>query len=175
VVPQLWVKPSVGHRWRSWRMGDGMTTCCLVSAITPLMGRWQSSIRDNSGGIIVSRGNQCLFIASCCSSVTIDWLIVPMGEITSLNCGYQLACSSTRWYMNIENHGGMVSTGENSRFVHQISLWQSYKQSYLVANQEELGEGNNGFCLRNISFILRRVIWRAVNTTCGRRLYFPPT
>jgi hypothetical protein len=53
-------------------------------------------------------------VATCCR-----W-----SETTSLNCGHQLAyCSSPRWhlYMSIE-HGGMISTGENSWFVHQSSL-----------------------------------------------------
>jgi hypothetical protein len=43
---------------------------------------------------------------------------------------------------------------ENSWFVHQSAVWQSYMQSYLVANQEVLGEGNDVLCLWNISFIL---------------------
>jgi hypothetical protein len=47
----------------------------------------------------------------------------------------------------------MISTGENFPSVHQNALWQSYQQSYLVANQEVLGEGNVGFCVQSISFI----------------------
>jgi hypothetical protein len=31
-------------------------------------------------------------------------------------------CSSPRWYMSMENHGGIISTIENSWFVHQSSL-----------------------------------------------------
>jgi hypothetical protein len=43
---------------------------------------------------------------SCCSR---RW-----GETISLNCGHQQAyCSSSRWYMSVENHGGMILTGEN--------------------------------------------------------------
>jgi hypothetical protein len=45
----------------------------------------------------------------------------------------------------MENHGGMIPTGEIST----RALWQSSQQSYLVANQEELGEGNNKFDLRS--------------------------
>jgi hypothetical protein len=35
-----------------------------------------------------------------------------------------------------------------------IRLWKSYQKNHLVANRENLGDGNYGFCLRNISFIL---------------------
>jgi hypothetical protein len=40
---------------------------------------------------------------------------MPMGwETVSLNCNHQWAyCSSPRWYMSMENHGGMILTGEN--------------------------------------------------------------
>jgi hypothetical protein len=61
----------------------------------------------------------------------------------------------------------MTSTGEISRLVQGalgqalvIILSSSYSPpwkseiSHLVANREDLGEGNDGFCLRNISFIL---------------------
>jgi hypothetical protein len=54
----------------------------------------------------------------------------------------------------MESHGGMISTEENSLFVHQSALWQSYQHSNLVANEENLGEGSDGVCLRHISFIL---------------------
>jgi hypothetical protein len=33
------------------------------------------------------------------------------------------------------------------------ALCQSYQQSHLVGNQEDLGERNDEFCLWNISFI----------------------
>jgi hypothetical protein len=46
-----------------------------------------------------------------------------------------------RCYMSMENHGEAISTGEN-RFVNHSALWQFYQQSHLVANQEDLGEGN---------------------------------
>jgi hypothetical protein len=42
--------------------------------------------------------------------------------------------------MIMENHSGVMSTGENIR-----ALWQSYQKSHLVANQEDLGEENDGF------------------------------
>jgi hypothetical protein len=45
------------------------------------------------------------------------------GENMSLNCGHQRAyCSFTRWYMSMGNDGGMMSTDENSWFVHQSAL-----------------------------------------------------
>jgi hypothetical protein len=53
----------------------------------------------------------------------------------SLNCSHQrVHCPSPRWYMSIVNHGGMISTEENSRFVHQSSL-ESYQQSHLVTSK----------------------------------------
>jgi hypothetical protein len=51
--------------------------------------------------------------------------------------------------MTMEKHGGKMLTGENSWFIHHSALWQYYQQSHLVANQEELGEGNDG--IRDIS------------------------
>jgi len=43
----------------------------------------------------------------------------------------------------------MVDDMENSQFVHQSALWPSYQQRHLllVANQEDLVEVNDGFCL----------------------------
>jgi hypothetical protein len=45
----------------------------------------------------------------CCScSCSCLWR-----EIVSLNCGYQrIRCSSPRWYVSMESHGGMILTGE---------------------------------------------------------------
>jgi hypothetical protein len=48
----------------------------------------------------------------------------------------------------IHEHGEpwwMMSTGKNSRFIHQIALRQSYQHSHLAAKLEDLGEGNDGF------------------------------
>jgi hypothetical protein len=59
----------------------------------------------------------------------------------------------------MESHGGMMSTGENSRSVYQSALWQSYQQSHLIAIREDLGEGNDGFCLRNIPVIPVEVLY----------------
>jgi len=60
--------------------------------------------------------------------------------------------------MNTENHGGMISTGEYSLFVHQSSLVIA-ASSHLVANQEELGERNDKFDFRNILFSYFEVIF----------------
>jgi hypothetical protein len=73
----------------------------------------------------------------------------------SLNCAHQLAyCSSPRSYMSMENHGGIIPTEEYSRSVLQSTLWKSYQQSHVVVHLGNLGEGNGGFCVRNISFAL---------------------
>jgi len=55
--------------------------------------------------------------------------------------------------MSIESHGGMISTGENSRFVHQSS--GKHTSSHLVENQDEHAEGNDEFSTRNIFFAHR--------------------
>jgi hypothetical protein len=41
---------------------------------------------------------------------------------------------------------------ENSLSVHNSTLCQFYQQSHLVANQEDLDQGNDGFYLQNIPF-----------------------
>jgi hypothetical protein len=51
--------------------------------------------------------------------------------------------------MSMANHGGIVLTGENW-FVHQSALWQSYQQSHLVANLEEVGEENDEFGFQSV-------------------------
>jgi hypothetical protein len=50
--------------------------------------------------------------------------------------------------MSMDNHGGKMSTEVKNY------LWQSDQQSDLAANQESVGEENDGFCLRKIPFIL---------------------
>jgi hypothetical protein len=42
----------------------------------------------------------------------------------------------------MKNHGGMIST-EKPPDSSTRALWQSDQQSQLVANQEEIDEGNN--------------------------------
>jgi hypothetical protein len=51
--------------------------------------------------------------------------------------------------MGMDSHDGMISTRKTTDSSSR-SLWQSYQQSNLVANKEELGEGNYEFGLRNI-------------------------
>jgi hypothetical protein len=49
--------------------------------------------------------------SALCCSCSYRWC-----ETLSLNCGHQRAyCSSSRWYMSTESHGGIVLTGENRR------------------------------------------------------------
>jgi hypothetical protein len=55
--------------------------------------------------------------------------------------------------MGMKNHGVVMSTGANW-FVRQSAIWQSYQQSHLVANQEDLSEENYEFCGRNHFFII---------------------
>jgi hypothetical protein len=52
------------------------------------------------------------------------WWLSWWDETVSLKCGHQQACClSPRWYMSMENHGGMMmSTEENSWLVHLCSL-----------------------------------------------------
>jgi hypothetical protein len=46
-----------------------------------------------------------------------------------------------------------------SRLVHQSVLRELYHQGHLVANWEDLGDGNDGFCLRNIYFIFEEFFY----------------
>jgi hypothetical protein len=69
-------------------------------------------------------------------------------KTTFLKCGHQrINCYSPRWYMRVDNYGGMISTGKSSWFV---------QQSHLVPNQEELEKEMMNFSLhsRPVSFIL---------------------
>jgi hypothetical protein len=51
------------------------------------------------------------------------WWSCRWGETTSLNCGHQRAyCSFPKWYMSMNNHGGMTLTEENCRVFHQSFL-----------------------------------------------------
>jgi hypothetical protein len=52
---------------------------------------------------------------------------------------------------------------KNSWFVHQSALWQSYQQSNLVENQEELGKGDDEYSLRRIFVHTSKwFLWRKV-------------
>jgi hypothetical protein len=71
------------------------------------------------------------------------------GETTSLNCGHQRAyCSSPRWYMSMNNRGGMISTGKNFWFINQSSL-AILSAELSISKAGRTGEGNE-FNLRNI-------------------------
>jgi hypothetical protein len=92
------------------------------------------------------------------------------GETTSVNCGHQQAyCSSLRWYMNIENHGGMILSGEVSWFIHQSSLVILPTESYRV-KQEELAKENVNFALRSIFHISKgsltccKILWHGTDS-----------
>jgi hypothetical protein len=52
----------------------------------------------------------------------------------------------------------MMSTGENPQFIHRSALRQSYQQSHVVVNWEDLGKGNDEFCLRSIFFTYSRFL-----------------
>jgi hypothetical protein len=55
---------------------------------------------------IIGQLHANLVSTNCCSC---RW-----GETVSLNCDHQQAyCSSPRWYMSMESHGGMIMTGGN--------------------------------------------------------------
>jgi hypothetical protein len=51
--------------------------------------------------------------------------------------------------MSMKKHGGKIWTGETD--LSTRALWQSYQQIHLVADQEELGEGNDEFGLVHTS------------------------
>jgi hypothetical protein len=58
----------------------------------------------------------------------------------------------------------MMSTGKKSQFIHQSALWQSYQQSHLVKNQENLGKGHDGFLSIKYFFHTRRVLLHAAKS-----------
>jgi hypothetical protein len=64
-----------------------------------------------------------------------------------------------RWpqFMNLENQGGMISTGE--LLIRPPELSGNPKSSRLVASQEEFGEGNDEFSLPSIFVHASRVIF----------------
>jgi hypothetical protein len=79
-----------------------------------------------------------------------DWSS-QWGETTCLNCGHQGPTVHPRWYMNMENHGEMMSTGKTSdSFIRELS-GSPTNIAIIVACQEHLGEGIDGFYLRTIS------------------------
>jgi hypothetical protein len=112
------------------------------------------------------------------------WWSCHWGETMSLNCGHKRAyCSSPRWYMSMEAHDGMTSTGDNSWVTEwhrqrttpessTTTLWQSWQKRHLAANQEELGEGNyefwpskiSLFILRSNFFTYRKMLWHGTPT-----------
>jgi hypothetical protein len=58
----------------------------------------------------------------------------------------------------MENHGGMMSTEENSRFVRQSSL-ASLPAEISGSNQEEWAKGMMNLALRGILFVLASVYY----------------
>jgi hypothetical protein len=69
------------------------------------------------------------------NSEVLDWLSMSMGwdYISELRPQAGLSFISIL-YMSMENHGGVISTGEHSLFTHQSTVCQSYKQSLPVEN-----------------------------------------
>jgi hypothetical protein len=67
-----------------------------------------------------------------------------------------------RWlqFMNLENQGGMISTGE--LLIRPPELSGNPKSSRLVASQEEFGEGNDEFSLPVSLFMLPEQFLHAV-------------
>jgi hypothetical protein len=60
--------------------------------------------------------------------------------------------SSARWYMSMENHGGIILREKNSLFIHQSYL--AVLLAVLSSSKaERTGEGNYEFCRRNYLFI----------------------
>jgi hypothetical protein len=55
--------------------------------------------------------------------------------------------------MSMEDNGGIIAA-RDTPCSSTRTLWQSYQRKRLVADQEDLDEGNDGFRIRNVSFIL---------------------
>jgi hypothetical protein len=66
------------------------------------------------------------------------------GDTTSVNCSHQRAyCSSARWYVSMDRHGGILLTGVNSSF-HQICLAILQAESS-SSKARGIGEGYDAF------------------------------
>jgi hypothetical protein len=60
-------------------------------------------------------------------------------ETMSLNCGHQRAyCSSSMWYISMDRHGGIISTG-NSWFSTR-AVWQFFQESNLVRSRRNVAK-----------------------------------
>jgi hypothetical protein len=78
------------------------------------------------------------------------WWQCLWGEITSLNCGHQVAyCSSLRWYVSMGNRDGIMSTEDNNWFVHKSTVTVLPEESS-GSKQEERGKGMMDAVLRSI-------------------------
>jgi hypothetical protein len=72
-----------------------------------------------------------------------------------------VCCSFPGWYMSTENHGGIISAGENW-FVHQSCGTPISRD--ISTNQEELGEGYDEFSLRNFCSYFEVIILHAAKS-----------
>jgi hypothetical protein len=105
------------------------------------------------------------------------------GETVFLNCRHQRTyCSSTRWYMNMEGHGGMILTWENQRTRRKIQPSATLSDIWVLRVIIELyWHGKNQSCLRKIDhsaslsdiWVLRVIIelyWRGKNQSSLRKI-----
>jgi hypothetical protein len=92
---------------------------------------------------------------------------------TSLNCHKRACCSSARWYMSTENHGGWCQLGKLPICPPECSL-AILPVEPSSSKSKGSGQKKWWFCLRNISFIHVEFFYMPQNLkTCGRRLYVP--
>jgi hypothetical protein len=78
------------------------------------------------------------FFLKVFDALAYTWWSCLWDEIMSLNCSHQWSyCSSHRWHMSMENHGGMMLIGENSWLVHQ---------SYLAILPAQTSSSKSGEC-----------------------------
>jgi hypothetical protein len=141
---------------KTW-MGKIVASCFSVFAISffalPAVSKWNESVLISA--ISIAYLPATTFILShikkklaANSPVVLLWLMVVCccscwwGGTVSLNCGYQQTyCSSPRCYMNIENHGRRILTGETEelgenlskcRFVHPHWLTWAWTRASVV-------------------------------------------
>jgi hypothetical protein len=90
-------------------------TCCFTSLLQNMkLLRWlkRTLCKQELAGVPLMVSTE--FPARC--FVSWGFLISWWGETTSLNCcHWQTYCSYPRWYMSMENDGGMILTGKTRR------------------------------------------------------------
>jgi hypothetical protein len=102
------------------------------------------------------------------------WSSCRWGDTTSLNCGHQWTyCLSPRWYMSMENRGGIMLKEEDTWFIHQNSL-SILPADSCVRKQQERAKGRKIYpCEIFFSYLQVIFTWRHI-LRHGASSFTPP-